>query len=162
MQIVWQVSSQSPVVGLRHEVHYKVVWVYVVVRTLLRVAVTDFFHNFWWLEFRSDNRIRQLSRCVSNHVQNDRLEAFYDFYVWNWNRALQWYFIRLDWFEYCFVYEIFSEYMIAKTLVHFNCVVFAVWININWRAHVFVWELKLRGAGSSRGLTEVCWGEYGS
>jgi hypothetical protein len=38
-QIVWQVSSQSTVVGLRHEV----VWVYTESCTVLRAVMTDFF-----------------------------------------------------------------------------------------------------------------------
>jgi hypothetical protein len=41
-QNIWQVSSQSPVVGLRHVVHYYVVWVYIEARTVLRAMVADF------------------------------------------------------------------------------------------------------------------------
>jgi hypothetical protein len=41
-QIVLQVSSQSPVVGMRHEVHYSIVWVYTEARTVLRAVVTGF------------------------------------------------------------------------------------------------------------------------
>jgi hypothetical protein len=39
--IVCQVSSQSPVVVLRHEVHYKIVWVYAEASTVLRTVVTE-------------------------------------------------------------------------------------------------------------------------
>jgi hypothetical protein len=38
-QIVWHVSSQSPVVGLRREVHYWAVWVYAEARTVMRAVV---------------------------------------------------------------------------------------------------------------------------
>jgi hypothetical protein len=44
-RIVWQVSSQSPVVGLGHKVHYWVVWVYTEARTVSRAVVTDFLFN---------------------------------------------------------------------------------------------------------------------
>jgi hypothetical protein len=42
-QIMWQVSSQSPVFWLRHEVHYWVVWLCAEASTVLRVVAADFF-----------------------------------------------------------------------------------------------------------------------
>jgi hypothetical protein len=76
-QIVCYTSSQSPVhVGMRHEVHYYVIWVYTEVSNVLRVVVTDFFFNCWCLEIRSDKRIRHVLRCVCNNVQKFGLEAF--------------------------------------------------------------------------------------
>jgi hypothetical protein len=59
-QMVRQVSSQSPVVGLRHEVHYCDVWVYTEARAVLRAVVTDFFFNCCCLEVPSDYRIRHV------------------------------------------------------------------------------------------------------
>jgi hypothetical protein len=76
-QIVWQVSSQSPVtVGLNHEVHYCVVCVYTEARTVLRALVTNFFFTCSCSGIRSCNRIRHLPGCVYNQAQNFRLEAF--------------------------------------------------------------------------------------
>jgi hypothetical protein len=49
------VSSQSPVVGLRHEVHCYVVWLYTELRPVLRAVMTDFFFNCWCVEIPSDN-----------------------------------------------------------------------------------------------------------
>jgi hypothetical protein len=75
MHIVWHVSSQVPVVGLCHEVHYYVVWVYIEGHSVLRAVMVDFFFNCWCLEIPSDNRTLHVPRCVYNHAQNFRLEA---------------------------------------------------------------------------------------
>jgi hypothetical protein len=99
------VSSQSPVVGLRHEVHCWVVCVYTEARTVLRAVVTDLFCNCWCLEIPPDNRIRQVPRCAYNRAQNFILEAFWGFNVWSGSRTPQLWSVGPDWFEYCFVYS---------------------------------------------------------
>jgi hypothetical protein len=72
----YEVSSQSPVVALRHEVHYWVVWLYTQARTVSRAVVTDFLFNCWCLKIPSDNRIGHVPGCACNRAQNFRLEAF--------------------------------------------------------------------------------------
>jgi hypothetical protein len=64
----WQVSSQSSLVGLRHEVHHKVVWMYTENLTVQRALITYFFFNCWCLEIHSNNRIRHVPRCVRNRA----------------------------------------------------------------------------------------------
>jgi hypothetical protein len=58
------VTSQLPVVWLRHEVHYEFVWVYTETSAVLTAVVTDFFFNCWCLETRPDNRIRHVPRYI--------------------------------------------------------------------------------------------------
>jgi hypothetical protein len=45
---------------------------------VLRAVAEDFFFNWWYLEIRSDNRIRHIPRCVHYHEQGFRLGAFYN------------------------------------------------------------------------------------
>jgi hypothetical protein len=69
-QIVWQVSPQSPVVGLSHEVHYYVVWVYTEARTVLRAVVTDFFCNCWCLEMKRRCDLKLYRGIMNRSVGN--------------------------------------------------------------------------------------------
>jgi hypothetical protein len=75
-QIVWQVYSQSPVVGLCHKAHCLVVWVYTEANALLRAVMTDFFFNRWCLEIPWDNCIRHVPGCAYSHAQNFTMEVF--------------------------------------------------------------------------------------
>jgi hypothetical protein len=61
--------------GLRHEVHYWVVWVGTEANAVLTAVLMDFSFNCWCLEIPWDNRIRHGPRCVDNHAENLRLEA---------------------------------------------------------------------------------------
>jgi hypothetical protein len=42
--------------------------------TVLRAVAADFFFNCWYLEIPSDDRIRNVPRCVHYHAQSFRLE----------------------------------------------------------------------------------------
>jgi hypothetical protein len=53
-----------------------VVWVCAEAISVMRAVAVGFFFNCWSLEFSSDNRIRQVPRCVHYHKQSFRLEAF--------------------------------------------------------------------------------------
>jgi hypothetical protein len=61
MQIIWQVSSQSPVVWYLNEVYYWVIWMCAEAISVLRAVAADFFYNCWCLEIPSDNRIECLT-----------------------------------------------------------------------------------------------------
>jgi hypothetical protein len=64
------VSSQALVVGLRHEVNYKVVCVYTEARTVLTAAAADLFFSCWCSEIVWNGRIRREPRFVHYHAQS--------------------------------------------------------------------------------------------
>jgi hypothetical protein len=43
--------------------------------TVLRAVAADFFFNCWYSEIPSDNRIRQVPRCVHCHVQSFGMDS---------------------------------------------------------------------------------------
>jgi hypothetical protein len=75
--------------------------------SILRAVAADFFFNCWYMEIPSHNSIRHIPRCVHYHVQGFRSEKFYNFNVGSESCTLELYFVRPDWFEYCFIYEQF-------------------------------------------------------
>jgi hypothetical protein len=95
-------------------------------RTVLRAVATDFYCNWWCIEFPSDSRIRHIPRCVHYHAHCFRLEAFYLFiYVLEveavFQSCIQ---LSADWFEYCFICEKFvacGEFCYTSKLrIHFG------------------------------------------
>jgi hypothetical protein len=55
---------------------------YTEARTVLSAVVADsFFTVGWCFEIPSYNSIRHVPKCVHNHAENFRLEAFQEFYV---------------------------------------------------------------------------------
>jgi hypothetical protein len=62
-------SSQLPAIGLHHEVHYWVVWVYTKARTVLITVIKNLFCNCWCLEIPLDNHIRHTAGGVLNREQ---------------------------------------------------------------------------------------------
>jgi hypothetical protein len=75
--------------------------------TVLRAVATDFFFSCRCMEIPSDNRIRDVPRCVHYHAQGFRLETFQNFCVGSGSRTPELYSVSPYWFEYCFVYEKF-------------------------------------------------------
>jgi hypothetical protein len=89
-----QVSCQSPLVGLRHEAHYYVVWLSIETRSVLRAVALDFSFNCWCLKFPSYIRIRHDGRRVHHHAE--RLEAVQDFYVLSESHTPELYWVSPD------------------------------------------------------------------
>jgi hypothetical protein len=71
----------------------------------MRAVPADFLFNCWYLEIPSDNRIRNIPRCVQYHVQGFQLETFHNVYVGSGSRTPELYSVSPDWLEYCFIYE---------------------------------------------------------
>jgi hypothetical protein len=87
--------------------HYWVVWVYTEARTVLRTVVTDLFLNCSCSGILSDNRIRQVPKCLYNHAQSFILEEIQDFHVGSGSRTPQFYSIGPDWLDCCIGFENF-------------------------------------------------------
>jgi hypothetical protein len=73
--------------------------------TILRAVAADFCFNCWYLEIRSDNRIRHIPKVRPLSCARLSIGNVLEFYVGSGSRTPELYSIGPDWSEYSFIYE---------------------------------------------------------